>query len=303
MVNKLTKRRLKLFFTYDFWKVVIVSVLVCALLILGFNFVGRKPTDGQYFKILLDDDVMMGEDIDGLFESLFTKKPTEGGFSYEVLKGDTTIMYNSDENPEEYLLHTVYGDLNYDDIVVLGEKMYKYYVEECHMATCINTYVAQAKEFVVTNAYTNGVFDEQKVRNYFDRTRNKDARFRTKDQKEQGRLDEIERFKGLYFMATALEECFSKNPYLLDVEREIDVYGKKEKGHYGLRLTYLKGKEGKNIANLFNVKNTDSEGKTTYTANGIYIAIGNNKEENGDLYYEMISVLYTLIDSYTNLLK
>ena len=82
MVNKLTKRKLKLFAVYDLWKVAVVSVLACAILLLAFNFVAKKPSDGQEFKILIDKTVNMGDDINDLFENLFTKAPEQGGFSY-----------------------------------------------------------------------------------------------------------------------------------------------------------------------------------------------------------------------------
>lgn len=303
MVNRITKRRLRLFLIYDLWKVVVVSVLVCAILLLAFNFVAKKPTDGQEFKILIDDDIAMGNDIGGLFEDLFTKKPTEGGFSYEMLKGDTTYMYSSDENPEEYLLQTVYGDLNYDDVVILAEDLYLKYLQ-MGMATDINKYIASAKKFLIDNDLCNelGEFNEQKVNEYFNKTRKRDSRFRTKAEKEQGRIDELERLKGIWFMATSLESCFASHPELLDEEREGNFLGKKVNGVYALNLGALVGKQGKDASNLFYLTKADDKGDITYTADGIFVAIGNNSNENGDLFYEMLAVLYTLIENYTNYL-
>ena len=143
MVDKLTKRKLKNFFVYDAWKVVVLSAVVCIILVLVFNFISKKPTDGQDFKLMLDDDIVMNSkiDIDGLFEGLFTSKPTEGGFSYEMLKGETMYMYGSDENPEDYLLGGVYGELYYDDVCVLGETLYLSYLKMHGGAVDIEKYI------------------------------------------------------------------------------------------------------------------------------------------------------------------
>lgn len=304
MVNKLTKRKLKLFVAYDLWKVVVVSVLVCVILLLAFNFVAKKPKDGQDFKILIDKSVLMGDDIDVLFENLFTNETEEGGFSYEMLKGETLFINGTDENPDEYLLRGVYCDLFYDDVVILQKPLYEFYVEDCFMATDINEYIKEAINFVKVNAYDeSGAFSEQKVYDYFDRTRKGDTRFRTREEKVQGRIDEVKRFKGILHTATALQNCFSANRELLDEERTISFYGQEKKGVYGLKLGGLVGREGADITKLFALKKTYEEtGEIYYTADGLYLAIGSNKEQNGDLYYEMLSVMYTLIDTYTTLL-
>ncbi|MBO7214603.1 MAG: hypothetical protein J6V66_03795 [Clostridia bacterium] len=304
MVNKLTKRKLKLFAVYDLWKVAVVSVLACAILLLAFNFVAKKPSDGQEFKILIDKTVNMGDDINDLFENLFTKAPEQGGFSYEMLKAETVIINGTDENPDAYLLNSVYGDLYYDDVVILQEDLLEIYVNN-HMATDINVYISDAKAFLISNGLcdANGVFNETAVYDYFDRTRKGDSRFRTKEKKEQGRKDELERLKGIWFMANALENCLRANPNLLDKEREYNYYTLPQKGVYALRLGALIGKDGADISNLFNIKHVKEDTEEIYySADGLYLAIGSNKEENGDLYYEMLSVVYTLIKTYTTYL-
>ncbi|MBQ3234622.1 MAG: hypothetical protein IJA97_00510 [Clostridia bacterium] len=305
MVNKLTKRKLKLFVSYDLWKVIIVSALACLVFLLAFNFVARKPTDGQDFKILIDKNAIMGEDVDGFFENLFTKSATEGGFSYEMLKGETVMINGTDENPDEYLIRSVYGDLHYDDVVILQEPLYEYYFKTCYMAADISEYINSAIEFVSINACDeSGEINEQKVYDYFDRTRKGDSRFRTKAEKEQGRKDELDRFKGILLMATELRACFIANPELLDKEREYTYYGgEAKKGVFGLRLGALVGRSDRDISKLFGLKKyKEGTNEIYYSADGLYLAIGNNVQENGDLYYEMLAVMYTLIDTYTTLL-
>ena len=103
-------------------------------------------------------------------------------------------------------------------------------------------------------------------------------------------------------MATALESCFASHPELLDKEREANFLGKKVNGVYALNLGKLAGKQGEDVSKLFYLPKTDEEGNVSYIADGIFVAIGNNSNENGDLYYEMLAVLYTLIENYTNYL-
>ncbi len=299
MVDKITKRKLKNFFVYDAWKVVVVSAILCVIFVLIFNFVSKKPTDGQDFKILIDDDIVIGKEIDNFFKDLFTKNPTEGGFSYEMLKGETVIVNETDDNPEEYLLSSVYCDLNYDDVCILGEKLYLEYLNIQGGAVDINEYIAGAKAFLTNGGFcdANGTFNEREVNRYFDRTRKGDSRFRTKEQKEQGRKDELERLKGIWFMATSLEVCFENNPQLLDVEREgTNEVGQKVTGRYALNLGALDGGYYGDVTNLFSRVEVDGNG-TSYTANKVYLAIGKNKKENGDLYYEMLAVLYQIINN------
>lgn len=302
MVDKITKKKLKNFFIYDAWKIVVLSAILCVVFVLIFNFVSKKPSDGQDFKMMLDDDIVMGTGIDSLFEDLFTTKASEGGFSYEMLKGETMYMYNTEENPEEYLLGSVYGELYYDDVVIMGETLYLKYLSMGGAAADINEYIKDAKCFLLDNGLcnTDGVFDEQRVNEYFDKTRKGDSRFRTKAEKEQGRKDELDRLKGIWFMATSLESCFEQHPELLDDEREgTNEIGKKVNGRYALHLGALDGGIYGNITSVFSRVEIDDSGNTSYVADGIYVAIGKNKEENGDLYYEMLAVLYQLIENYS----
>ncbi|MBE5744116.1 MAG: hypothetical protein E7358_05320 [Clostridiales bacterium] len=300
MVDKITKRKLKSFFVYDAWKVVLVSTIFCVIFVLLFNFISKKPTDGQDFKIMLDDDIVMTKAIDDYIEALFTTKPTEGGFSYEMLKGETMYMRGTEENPEEYLLGGVYCDLNYDDVCILGEKLYLAYLKMQGGAVDINEYIKDAKNYLFSNEFcdNNGVFNESKVFEYFDKTRKGDSRFRTKEQKEKGRLDELERLKGIYFMAESLQSCFIEHPYLLDEQREgTDKFGQKVMGSYALKLGELDGGDLGDISSVFSIVKEDGN-----NADGVYLAIGNNKEENGDLYYEMLAVLYQTIKNYSTYL-
>ncbi len=304
MVDKITKRKLKSFFVYDAWKVVALSAIFCVIFVLIFNFVGKKPSDGQEFKLILDDDIVLGVGIDGFIEELFTSEPTEGGFSYEMLKGETVYIYDTEENPEDYLLGAVYCELNYDDACILGETMYDAYLKMYGAAVEIDKYISDAKAFLLSNGLCdeNGVFDENRVNKYFDQTRKGDSRFRTKEEKEQGRKAEFERLKGIWLMATSLENCFAIFPELLDEREGTNEIGEKVVGKYALNLGELDGGDYGDITRLFSTVKTDEQGNTSYTADGIYLAIGNNKEVNGDLHYEILAVMYHIVKNYSSYL-
>ena len=183
-----------------------------------------------------------------------------------------------------------------DDMVVMGEELYLYYVKN-NYATDIPTFINGAIDYVVSNGFiVNGEFSMNAIRDYFYRTRAKDKRFKTNAQKEQGVIYEYNRITALYKQAVALKLVFEEHPELLD-EQTFDYYGVSKTGKYGLKLSALTGTE-KDIKNLF-CRRIEEGDTAYYTADGIYISFGENKEETGDLYYETLAFLYELIYKYT----
>ena len=121
MVNKITKARLKNFIWYNSAKILILTVILSVVLGLLFNFVEKKPTDGQDFKILIDESITLGVEIDELFSDLFTSDEDGGGFSYEILKGETIIARNSNENPKDYV----------ENFAKAGSDLITFHLEAC----------------------------------------------------------------------------------------------------------------------------------------------------------------------------
>ena len=310
MVNKITKDRLKNFVWYNSIKIIVLTVIFSVVLGLLFNFLEKQPTDGQDFRIMIDSEITLGSDIDEIFSDLFTNDELNGGFSYEILKGETVIVRDSDENPKDYLINQIYVPLAYDDITVFyenlnneaGENGYAYYVDK-NNAIDILVYIDNALKYLYDNGFCdeNGVFNEQRVYEYFVSTRGSDARFKTSEQIEKGKADELLRLKAIYNNATSLKECFANHLDLLDY-REYTFSGVEFKGYYGLKVSKLVGNSENDIKNLFLVKTEDENGNWVDTLDGIYISVGENSKENGDLYYDNLAVLYTLIKRYTNYL-
>lgn len=301
MVNSITKKRFKNFMAYSWLKMIIVMFLVCVLLLLGFNYVERKPSDGQDFKLIIDEEVLMGDDVKLIFDELSSDGVENGGFSYEMLKGETIILRDADGS-KNYNLNSLYCELYYDDVIVLAETTYDYYYKNDH-AVDLPSYVQDAKNFIISNGFLNenGEFNTEKVNEYFIKTRGKDSRFRTEAEKEQGKIEEYKRLKAIWENANALEECFSKHPEILDQERSYDYYGLQRSGRYAINLGALKNGT-RDIVNLFSITDYDELGYLNVSANGIYLSVGNNKDENGDLFYEQLTVLVKIIGKYSNFL-
>lgn len=301
MVNKITKPRLKTFIAYNTVKMIIVTLIACIILVLIFNGVGKHPTDGQDFKLIIDGSIVVGEDIIGLFDDLKNNDEQDGGFSYEMLKGEPLILRESDEYPISYNLNSIYVPLSYDDVCVLTEKVYKDYVTSGN-AKRIDLYITEALAFC-NQFLVGGEIDANKVYEYFELTRGKDSRFITKDQKEQGKKDELKRIKAIYKNATTLENCFAIHPELLhNCSFKSEVLNQTFEGPYAINVSNLKGHSENKIENLFQINKTVNDTETVLTTEGIYVVIGDTYDKTGDLFYEQLAFLVTLLRNYTNYL-
>lgn len=301
MVNKITAKRLKNLISYDWLKMVALSVIVCIVVILVFNAFAKKPSDGQDFRLVIDQDVIVESDeINSVFDALFEGGVENGGFSYETLQGQVVYLRENDESPKSYILGGVYAELNQDDVCVLLEDVYVQYISQ-NNAVKIDEYLNSAKQFLISEGLCNslGEFDVDKVNSYFETTRGKDARFKTAEQISKGKEEELKRLKAIWNNATALQKCFQDHPELLD-ERSYTYGAYENTGKFAINLSKLNGNgaSGRNIENLF--KRSYEEGdQTLYTVEGIYIALGQTSDADGDLFYEKLAFLYTLIKTYS----
>ena len=300
MKIKITKEKLKTFLTYESVKIIAVCLVVCFALYIVFNALSTKPSYGQEIYVLYEDGIGEGQDLENVIVSLMTK-PKEGekkaNFSYEVLKVNKTGMDPSGYTTE-YILTKVHAAMFEDDVVVATKNLYESYVYG-NFAVDIPTYLSGAIAFCVDNGLCNqnGEFSRQAVEDYFYRTREKDKRFKTSEQLASGVDYEYQRVTALYAYATELIEVFNAHPELLD-EKSFDFYGTQKTGKYGL----IMGALSPDAKSLFYHVDADSD-SPDYTANGIYIAFGDNADENGDLNYECIPLLYEIINRYTTYLN
>lgn len=299
MVNKITKQRLKNVIVYDGIKIVALCVILCLILVLVFNAIAKKPSDGQDFKLIIDEDLYVGDDIGDLFSDLFEKGPLNGGFSYETLEGETVYLRSNDESPKEYVLNNVYAELSQDDVCVLEEEIYLQYISRNNAVDLVD-YVKSAKTFLLNEGICNagGEFDVSAVNAYFEKTRSKDSRFKTSEEIKKGKEDEFKRLKAIWNNANALEACFTAHPELLD-ERSFELGGLTITGKFAIKIDAFNGNNDKYVENLFKRSYLDENEQTVYTTKGIYVTVGNNLNKNGDLFYENLAFLYTLINTYS----
>lgn len=325
MDNKINGRRLKTFFTYDVIKTIAVSLIVCVLLTLIFNALGKKATDGQSFKILVGDDIISGEDENKAYNTAISSGALGYGFSYEILTGGITNLSAKGNYGAAYMLNT-FHEIGDDDVFIASETLAASYVKSGWAIKIKSldgsygedTYVGLAYKYLKSNGfYEDETADyndvnEQKVRENFIKTRGKDSRFNNAEKKESGVKKETERIKGLKKNIDAFKNLIETCPDLLASSEELTEYKVSEKvvfkGCYLMNLGAL----GDSFINAFKVavKKTGEEGgtqssggssksgETEYTKDGIYLAIGNYAKKSGDLFFETAAYVLSLVKEF-----
>ena len=304
MDNKITKERLKTFFVYDAIKLVACVLIVVFALMIVFNAVGKKPTKGQDFYLLIADNLYVGDEG---YPFVHTVKEDESGyaFSYDVLKTNNMLIQAAGYT-SSYMMNT-YVELGQDDVFIVadnGDGLYDGYIKN-NFGVTINSYIQSAKSYLTLNSFVdeNGNFNEEKIHENFIQTRGQDTRFETEKLFDEGVRKEIKRIKLIYKNAIVLEKVLQNHPELLYKEAEIYFEGELLiKGSFAIDLSKLNGKGDKNFGNMFTrakkVTNGDKE-TVEYTTENIVLLVGNNRLEEGDLYFESLAFINKLINTYS----
>lgn len=302
MDNKITKTRLKTFVSYDLIKVVAIALILCVGAMVLFNGVAEKPTTAQSFYVLCDPDVIIGDEGGMIPIDTARKGAKSGGFSYDILEVSTTNIDSVAYNPS-YMLKTA-AEVGDDDIFITGEKLGKEYLNG-YFATDIVGLVKDAKQYCTDNNFysKSGTINEENIRQNFLYVRKKDNRFRSSKQKEEGVALEIQRIKTIWENATLLERVFSEHSEIFsDKFTSFSWGGQEHTGSFAIDLSKIKGgKDGSVIENAFKFGTTNLEtGEVTYTTNGLYLFVGNNEDINGDLNYESLAYIRTILEKYSD---
>ena len=239
MDNKLTKKRLSDFLSYDWIIMLVVIVAAIVLWELVYTIAAVRLTEGQNFKYYYDVNMYAGND--AAFYSLITEDEDDPVFSYDVLSV-TSESLSSDYNVLNLRLSVYEGDVIFTDkkpedsgnnrakSIVDSERVYV-------LTDLLNdgvTYLAgflkdglstQANGKEVVFDYNN--LDEQKIRDNFLSRMRKDNRFRTDAQKEEGFYLEADRIKKVC-------EELEKFDYLLTVCEEEDMFFRYTRGQQAL---------------------------------------------------------------------
>lgn len=307
---KITKTRVKTFFAYDFIKVIAAVGITVLLLWIILNALAKKPTNGQDFFMMVADDVVISDEARAL-PSYVKGGDGKYKFSYDVLNVNTLVI-NPAGYSSAYMMNT-YCELGEDDVFICtdtGEgSLYNQYTD-LYWGEDIVSYANFALEFLRDNGFIDesGEFTDKNAESYFLKTRKKDARFRKQSAREQGIKQEAERLKSIYENAKALLLALENHPELLYEEKEVKINDKLTvKGKFAINLGALDGSPSvngkKSITDLFARNAYDENGNVTdVTADKVLLLIGRNEQDEGDLYYESLSFINTLLYEYSTFL-
>ena len=123
----------------------------------------------------------------------------------------------------------------------------------------------------------------------------------TFNKKEKGKKLEVERIKAIWENANLLLGVYENHPEIFASQFNSFTWGEREiVGNFAIDLSKLTGSSNE-ISNAFKIAVTNEETyEVTYTVEGLYLFIGNNYDINGDLDYESLAYLRTIIEKYTN---
>ena len=142
------------------------------------------------------------------------------------------------------------------------------------------------------------------IKNNFLNVRKKDNRFRTAKSKEQGVSLEIQRIKTIWENANLLERVFSEHSEIFSDKFTAFTWADKEiTGSFAIDLSKLTGGE-KVLSNAFKLTVQNEEtGDISYTTDGLYLFVGKNEDVNGDLDFESLAYIRTIIEKYSNFIQ
>ena len=331
MDNKITKKRLGNFLSYE-WILIIFIVFISIFLFDGFySIIAVRPTVGQEFKVYYDEN-FSGTDPDKLQEMI----DRNNTLSYDVLKVDYEVLTPAaDVNILNIRLSVYEGDIIITDNAPADEnaaepKVRSEYVIDTESLYTLDKLLSDAKTYLGTFvkdgadktdlSYAN--LDKEKIDAAFLTRMKKDNRFRSNEQKEQGKLQERKRIEKLCvdvagfekFLNTAPEEYFyrytkytclkelRKNTdlgesyekrYQEEVKNNLSKYGRQD-ARYGINLGALtKGKtEAQEYFKLNKAEN----------ANNTVMLAFDFLEHQPELQFECISFMCTVLRECSNIL-
>ncbi len=314
MDNKITIKRLKNFIAYDLVKTIAVTLSIVVVLILVMNFLSPKPTEGQEFTLLIDDQVICGTYSQTILDDIKGKDVDDYGFSYEILKTTKTQIVPG-EYGSYYMLDT-YSQVYYDDIFVCAD----IYTEDAEtkekVATLYDSFIYNLYAYNIVDYYEDALkfvkpfFDgdtinENEVKNYFAKERGKDARFRKDSEYYKGLEEEIRRIKAIKTNADKFKALCENYDILYKNESVVAKNGETLNGYFAIDVNKLAvyQRNALPISNVYSRAVLDDKGYfVDSTTENVLIMVGANKEVNGDLFYEGLAFINYFIKTYTTLL-
>lgn len=328
MDNKITKKRLSDFLSYEWILIIIVALVSIVALEVLYSINRVKPTVGQSFKVIYDQNVA-SENIKEFKSRFLGVDQYSNGqiFSYDVLEANTENMneeYNilstrlqvqdadvvftdSLENQKgdsrAKTLVDSYGLYSLDDLANDSCDYLAQFLQEEHSAKTV-----EEKRALVLDKNN---FDSDKIKNYFRSRMVKDNRFRTAEQKLVGEKLEIERIENLSVQTKKFIELLNSN--------QIDFFSYKR---YEQALKAMPVQEGKEYEELksradvtakkygimigsINRERADKHfsspnGNGAYTSEKTVLGVFNLKNYQPDHQFEAISFINAMVDYLKN---
>ena len=333
MDNKLTRKRLSDYLSYEWILMIIVIVAAIVLWELVYSVSAVRLGSGQQFKYYYDENIVAGSD-GGLFDLIIGDEDNKT-FSYDVLDVSYEQL-SSQYNVLSVRLSVYEGDAIFTDstedengasrfkTIVDGNSVYTYdglFTDGVnYLSTFLKAEFSSASyEERVNLVYDYNNLDEEKIEARFIERMKGDNRFRSDAQKAEGKELEKGRIKKLclemkkfgylleYGKENGLFETYTKYEYTLAnaddrdkenyqkaVNREIEEG--RENAAYGLKADKLTG--GKSVSEYLRVSGKDTAEGVTLVLFDFY----NVKEAKlYDLQFETVSFINKLVEEFSDI--
>lgn len=329
MDSRLTKKRLSDFLAYEWILMLVIVVVAVVAMELIYTVTATRITTGQVFKYYYDQDLYTYDESDG-FYNLLKVTPAENGktFSYDVLSVESENLVSS-YNVLSVRLSVQEGDAVFTSSFEDEENGVKSRAKEIidtQKVYALKDLLSDAKEYLSQfvkgggDIYKEEDYDTEKIYSYFNERMKKDNRFRSEEDKADGRIKEEVRIKklakdtcdfekllnyensALFYEYTRYEQS-AKNDNTRDKTYE-NLYGKEvEEGRenlaYGINLSALTYSadetEKHDVSKYFKLN-----GRTD--ARDVVLLIFDFKDYQPDLQYETISFIDTIVRECSDIL-
>ena len=315
MDNKINRKRLSNFLSYE-WILMLVVVLASIFAFeLIYTISATRVSTGQNFKYYLDKN--LSSDVADFYVALGYEPDKNGKtFSYEILELSSESVMFSDEVLVARL-SVQEGDVIFSDVTEdeNGSARAKTLVDNYPIMP-LDELLGSAKEYL-EGFKENGTLSEDLIVRHFNERMKKDNRFRTEEQKAAGRLLEIGRIQklakdvedfekifaagneGLFFNYTKYAQTLALNPESKDAQSLYDreVSAGRENAKYGIRLAALsyEGTDKKDVSRFFQRADTG-------TAEDVIVMVFDFTSYQPDLQFETISFIDTILRECSDLL-
>ena len=312
MDNRITKKRLSDFLSYDWIIMIVAAVAVIILWELIYSIVATRLSVGQQFKYYIDED-FYSYNMSSIYDVLGVNSGENGKtFSYDVLSVDAESL-NKEYNVLSVRLSVQEGDAIFTSSVINEEDQTSRVktVIDGNSVYDFNSLLNSAKDYL--SQFKDGdAISEAKIRAYFDERMQGDKRFKTDDQKEEGRINEIGRIVKLASDVKDFEKLLksgNQNLFYKYVKYEQASNGDENDGTYGAVYQKEKAKGelvyGLNMGALSGGKQYVSDYlklKESDSAENVVLLLFDFSSYQYDLQFESISFTITLVKEFSNIL-